>query len=172
MGYNKSLKTVARVQTFLDAMLESTESLTWEVKGDSEKIVVWIREGISASLRHNLPYKTLLQKFTLRARNGLIIAQIKQGVSAIPTDVPSIFQRVVSALIIREPATIESVMTVAIKNNIPEKVQFNHFIYPTSDEEYTRFLEWANGEHYQVYHSPEEERLVLQKGKTDGKITT
>lgn len=91
MGYSLTIASVERVKRFLDELVLSQADVTW--KTNEPKFSYYIREGIKASkwliteasLKNLTPapelfnYANLDQKYKIRIRPGLVVAELRSG---------------------------------------------------------------------------------------------
>lgn len=141
-----SINSVKRVESFLRKMSESNDTLTFVVVGNPEKIAGLIRQGIVASSKHGFSqYSKLLHKYKIRAQRTKIICELRDNI------ITPAFEQV-QQLIVSGPSTIESILTVLIKNDLPSSVQFTNFIQANDvdSEEYKAFVEWCTSNKYNI----------------------
>jgi hypothetical protein len=124
MGYSNNIKSVQRVEQFLQQMTESQDTLVWTT--DNPRLIYYIREGIHASAHRALdsagnhiePYYTysqLTSKFILKAERGKIIARPR---TLLPISVSA--HQSMNAMVIPQVSTTLEVIGAALAHHADE----------------------------------------------------
>lgn len=93
MGYSSSIRTVKRVEIYLQQMLNSTENIEFPVE-DASKFAYQLRDGIRTAKKlsvdkHGMPvepfatYQRLSAKYIVRTRNNRVVCELRDVVPTV-----------------------------------------------------------------------------------------
>lgn len=162
MGYNLSIRSVHRVEAYLQTMLETNEDITWKPPNDVTPfyLAYWIREGIRAAEHlaskgdtHVRQYAGLLDKFTIRHKRETVIAEFK--VSKLQA-----FRVGMGTMTLDEPTDALEMIGAALKHKHAEKFFFPNGV-PSG-----HLYSWTKNNGWKIVYS--EEGTTLVKGELDG----
>lgn len=163
MGYNLSIRSVHRVEAYLQTMSTTYEDITWKPPKDVTPfyLAYWIREGIRAAehlaSKGNTavhPYCGLLDKFSIRHRRDTVTAEFK--VAKLEA-----FRVGMGTMTLTEPTDSLEMIGALLKHKNAEKV---HFPNATPS---AHLSTWAEKNGWKVVYD-EENGTTLVKGELDG----
>lgn len=141
MGYSLTQVSIDRVKKFLEELIVSNKDVVWQTT--EIKFAYYLREAIQAA-KHlgQETYAKLEYKYKIRVRPGLVIAELREGRSAIPQDITTVVDNV---------RTLYEIVGAIVEHK-GSKMQFPNA--ELSNEDLIKLSTYANRQNYIITKNP------------------
>lgn len=155
MGYSRNKSAIERVKPILEILLNASQDLEFPSQ-DPHKLIYYVRDGFSvAKSLPSSPYKELHEKWRLRAKIGLVVAELKGA--TIEIGVPLLAKKF-TLLTLPEVTEVLEVIGAAIKHRAPRYEFPNAHI---RENGLGNLKKWCDSNNYLIIQS--EPHLILER---------